>query len=225
MRQPRRHRLIGTRLIPGSRCRIPNSRDFSFFGPRGGGRRKAAVKPSGRNPRRPTTGATRPGKNEKIKYKRYRGHVIGRFLGPVRSARHAYQRSLEVSRLTVNVETLAFPDTSLHPETAPPPGPIRLGSEGHKNLFCRTLLATFDPYRPAVIDWPRLESDALQRLTSLPIWDIAVHTEAKAGLRVRHFRRTDKRPFTETSHRTQRLRGAPAQARAPQYDSGLWHRD
>jgi len=34
-------------------------------------------------------------------------------------------------------------------------GPIRFGSEAHKTLFCRTLLDTFNPYKPAVIDWPK----------------------------------------------------------------------
>jgi hypothetical protein len=68
---------------------------------------------------------------------------------------------------------------------APPPGaPVKIGSEAHKVLFCRTLLDTFDPYRPAVIDWPKLEPEAQSRITSLPIWDIAVQTEGKARLRV-----------------------------------------
>jgi len=67
----------------------------------------------------------------------------------------------------------------------PPPGlPIKLGGAAHKVLFSRTLLDTFDPYRPAVIDWPKLEPDALARITSLPIWDIAVQTEGKARARV-----------------------------------------
>jgi hypothetical protein len=61
---------------------------------------------------------------------------------------------------------------------------IKLGSPAHKVLFSRTLLDTFDPYRPAVIDWPQLEPDALARITSLPIWDIAVQTEGKARARV-----------------------------------------
>ena len=64
------------------------------------------------------------------------------------------------------------------------PGPIKIGGDEHKRLFCRTLLTTFDPYKPAVIDWPELEPDARERLTSLPIWNIAVQTEGKAGLRV-----------------------------------------
>src|ERR1700761_2764964 len=84
----------------------------------------------------------------------------------------------------MTIEALVFPDISLNAGTDPAPGPIRLGSEEHKNLFCRTLLTTHDPYKPAVIDWPKLEPDSLSRLTSLPIWDIAVQTEGKAGINV-----------------------------------------
>jgi hypothetical protein len=65
-----------------------------------------------------------------------------------------------------------------------PEGPIRLGSDEHKTLFCRTLLDTFDPYKPAVIDWPELEAEPRDRLVSLPIWDIAVQTEGRARLNV-----------------------------------------
>jgi hypothetical protein len=63
-------------------------------------------------------------------------------------------------------------------------GPIRFGSEAHKTLFCRTLLDTFNPYKPAVIDWPRLDAEARNRLVELPIWDIAVQTEGRARLNV-----------------------------------------
>jgi hypothetical protein len=63
-------------------------------------------------------------------------------------------------------------------------GRVRLGSDAHKTLFCRTLLDTFDPYKPAVIDWPELDADARERLVSLPIWDIAVQTEGRARLNV-----------------------------------------
>jgi hypothetical protein len=64
------------------------------------------------------------------------------------------------------------------------PGPIRFGSEAHKTLFCRTLLDTFNPYKPAVIDWPKLDAETRDRLVSLPIWDIAVQTEGRARLNV-----------------------------------------
>ena len=82
---------------------------------------------------------------------------------------------------------LVLPDLSTEAWPAPGPGRFRLGGEAHKRLFCKTLLDTFDPYRPAVIDWPKLEPDALQRLTGLPIWDIAVQTEGRAMRRVKAY--------------------------------------
>jgi len=63
-------------------------------------------------------------------------------------------------------------------------GPVRLGSDTHKAMFSQMLLDTFNPYKPAVIDWPKLDDDARNRLVGLPIWDIAVQTEGKAKLRV-----------------------------------------
>jgi hypothetical protein len=63
-------------------------------------------------------------------------------------------------------------------------GPIRIGSDDHRVLLCRTLLDTFNPYKPAVIDWPALDAEARERLVALPIWDIAVQTEGRARLNV-----------------------------------------
>lgn len=68
-----------------------------------------------------------------------------------------------------------------------PDGPIPLGSEAHKILFCRALLETHDPYRPALIDWPTLEPDTRDKIVSLPIWDIAVATEGRAGMNVKTY--------------------------------------
>jgi hypothetical protein len=42
--------------------------------------------------------------------------------------------------------------------------------------------ATFNPYRPAVIAWPKLSPEEQGRITALPIWDIAVQTEGRARL-------------------------------------------
>src|SRR4051794_6501978 len=94
----------------------------------------------------------------------------------------------------MTLEALTFPDLPSD-TTTPEPGQFRLGSEGHKKLFCHTLLATFDPYKPAVIDWPKLLPDALARLTSLPIWDIAVQTEGRAGLNVATYGETVPNPL------------------------------
>jgi len=96
----------------------------------------------------------------------------------------------------LSTSALLFPDLSI--ETGPWPEPgrtIRFGSDEHKRLFCKTLLDTFDPYRPAVIDWPKLEADVLARLTTLPIWDIAVQTENRAGLNVKTYAETVADPL------------------------------
>ncbi len=70
----------------------------------------------------------------------------------------------------------------------PAPGiPVPLGSDAHKTLFCRTMLDTHDPYRPALIDWPVIDEETRQRIVSLPIWDIAVATEGRAGMNVKTY--------------------------------------
>jgi hypothetical protein len=89
---------------------------------------------------------------------------------------------------------------------------IRLGGEAHKTLFCRTLLDTHDPYRPAIIDWPVLDEATRDKIVSLPIWDIAVQTEGRAGMNVRTYGEgvsdpllkaaIDMNGFEESRHKT-----------------------
>src|SRR5260370_32569130 len=62
-------------------------------------------------------------------------------------------------------------------------GALRPGSEAHKREVCRMFHETFNPYRPSIISWPKLSPEILQRVTSLAIWDVAVHTESRARLR------------------------------------------
>ncbi|TAK99249.1 MAG: ferritin-like domain-containing protein [Rhodospirillaceae bacterium] len=64
------------------------------------------------------------------------------------------------------------------------PGPVKIGSEEHKSMFCRMLLDTFDPYKPAELEWPELTGDALARITGMPFWTVAVETEDKASVHV-----------------------------------------
>jgi hypothetical protein len=61
---------------------------------------------------------------------------------------------------------------------------------GPKRLACRMFRETFNPYKPSVIDWPKLPPEARDRLVNLPIWDIAVHTEGKARLRMLSYAHT-----------------------------------
>jgi hypothetical protein len=64
---------------------------------------------------------------------------------------------------------------------------MKIGSEEHKRIFCRMLLDTHDPYRPAVIPWPKLDEAAFKRLTGLPIWNIAVQIEGRASIAVKTY--------------------------------------
>jgi hypothetical protein len=75
------------------------------------------------------------------------------------------------------------------------PGHIKIGSEAHKRLFCRMLLDTHNPYKPAVMAWPELSPEVLQRITALPIWDIAVQTEGRAQLQVQTYCNTVHDPL------------------------------
>lgn len=56
-------------------------------------------------------------------------------------------------------------------------GPVPVGSDAHKRLFCAVLLDTHDPYDPDKIEWPALDPDCLARLKALPFWNEAVTTE------------------------------------------------
>ncbi|HUY67745.1 MAG TPA: ferritin-like domain-containing protein [Alphaproteobacteria bacterium] len=80
----------------------------------------------------------------------------------------------------------AFAEPSTRPaplaEALPPP--FRIGSEAHKRAMCGVLIDTFDPYKPAVLAWPKLSADARKRLTDLPFWDVAVQTEGYASSRM-----------------------------------------
>jgi hypothetical protein len=102
---------------------------------------------------------------------------------------------------TAAVPSLVPPDLSTQPwDSPPPPGEkVALGTDAHKRLFSRTLIDTFNPYRPAVIDWPKLDPDAQARLTSLPIWDIAVQNEGEAMRRVKAYADVVADPLVKTA--------------------------
>jgi hypothetical protein len=76
----------------------------------------------------------------------------------------------------------------------PAKGRIRPGADAHFQMLTRLLKETYNPYKPAVLHWPKLEPDTLARITSLPIWDIAVQTEIKAAMRIEAFADTVRSP-------------------------------
>ncbi|HUA76826.1 MAG TPA: ferritin-like domain-containing protein, partial [Acetobacteraceae bacterium] len=79
---------------------------------------------------------------------------------------------------------VAAADHTARTWTFPTGGALPPGEDAHKAMFCRMFLETFNPYKPAVIDWPTLDDETRARLVNLPIWDIAVQTEGRARLRM-----------------------------------------
>lgn len=72
----------------------------------------------------------------------------------------------------------------------PVPGKIRVGTDNHFKMLTQLLKATYNPYKPSVLKWPELDAETLARITSLPIWDIAVQTEIKASMRIENYAKT-----------------------------------
>jgi hypothetical protein len=64
---------------------------------------------------------------------------------------------------------------------------VEVGSEAHKELFCRQFLETHELYDPATLPWPDLDDAQLDRLRSVPFWQEVYHTERRAGAIVAAF--------------------------------------
>jgi hypothetical protein len=64
---------------------------------------------------------------------------------------------------------------------------VKVGSEAHKELFCRQFLDTHERYDPATLPWPELDDAQLGRLRSVPFWQEVYHTERRAGAIVAAF--------------------------------------
>jgi hypothetical protein len=79
---------------------------------------------------------------------------------------------------------VAAADQAARHWTASESGTLRPGTEAHKLAVARMFRETFNPYKPSIIDWPKLGTEERDRLVSLPIWDIAVQTEGKARIRM-----------------------------------------
>jgi len=89
---------------------------------------------------------------------------------------------------------IAAADVSMRHWRSPLPGPLAPGSDAHRQTVCRMFRDTFNPYRPAVLDWPQLMPEVRDRIVALPIWDIAVQTEGKARLRMAAYASTLRDP-------------------------------
>lgn len=84
----------------------------------------------------------------------------------------------------VTAEAIAEADRRARYWNAPTKEPLKPGSEAHTRACAEMFRDTFNPYKPTIIDWPKLTPEARDRLVNLPIWDIAVQTEGRARIRM-----------------------------------------
>jgi hypothetical protein len=58
---------------------------------------------------------------------------------------------------------------------------IAIGSDAHKERFCRAFVASHRPFRPEHLAWPELDAAARARLRAVPFWPEVLFTERRAG--------------------------------------------
>jgi hypothetical protein len=72
---------------------------------------------------------------------------------------------------------------------------MRIGSEAHKERFCRQFIGTHQRFDPETLPWPALDDAALGRMRAVPFWQEVLHTERRAGAIVRAFATTISDPL------------------------------
>ena len=72
---------------------------------------------------------------------------------------------------------------------------MKLGSQEHKELLCRSFIDSHLNYEPETLAWPELDSVALERLRGIPFWREALITERQAGAMVDAFAETVSDPM------------------------------
>jgi hypothetical protein len=71
---------------------------------------------------------------------------------------------------------------------------MKIGSEAHKEIFCRHFMQTYQEYDPKTLPWPDLDEAALARLRAVPFWQEVFYTERRAGAIVKAFTGTVEDP-------------------------------
>ncbi|MBV8153216.1 MAG: ferritin-like domain-containing protein [Candidatus Eremiobacteraeota bacterium] len=72
---------------------------------------------------------------------------------------------------------------------------MRIGSEEHKELFCRTFIDGHKPYEPAELAWPDLDEISLARLRAIPVWTMALEVEHSAGTMLNGYASSETDPL------------------------------
>jgi hypothetical protein len=71
---------------------------------------------------------------------------------------------------------------------------MKVGSDEHKELFCRSFIESHHTYDPREWPWPQLDDVSLARLRAIPIWTLALEVELGAGEMLGGFARTERDP-------------------------------
>src|SRR5262245_7174114 len=72
---------------------------------------------------------------------------------------------------------------------------MKIGSEEHKERYCRQFIASHESFEPDRLPWPELDGTALARLRSVPFWQEVLRTERRAGTIVNAFAGTIEDPL------------------------------
>lgn len=72
---------------------------------------------------------------------------------------------------------------------------MKIGSQTHKELFCRNFIASHLEYEPEKLPFPDLDSVTLERLRGIPFWEKALETERNAGELVAAYAKTVSDPL------------------------------
>ena len=70
-----------------------------------------------------------------------------------------------------------------------------IGSEAHKELFCRRFIEGHTQYEPETLPWPDVDRVTLERLRAIPFWEEALNCEQEAGDLVRACAETQSDPL------------------------------
>jgi hypothetical protein len=72
---------------------------------------------------------------------------------------------------------------------------VRIGSNEHKELFCRSFMESHRAYDPQEWPWPQLDEVSLARLRAIPIWTLALEVELGAGEMLARYAQTESDPL------------------------------
>lgn len=74
-----------------------------------------------------------------------------------------------------------------------------IGSELHKERFCRQFIDSHGDFDPERLPWPELDDASLERMRAIPFWEEVLHTERRAGRIVAAFAGTISDPLVRAA--------------------------